>query len=113
MRNLGEEGKKKGVTTTLPLALGRLQAAGEIRRIPINGRLDQQRYRYAAWVPNPLDGFRLSEEETFTELARRYFAWIAPATLAEFQWFSGLGVKAAQAAVEPLALRHSNPAATA
>lgn len=104
VRNLGEEGKKKGVTTTLPLALGRLQAAGEIRRIPVNGRLDQQRYRYAAWRPNPVDGFRLLEEETYTKLARRYFAWIAPASLAEFQWFSGLGAKAAKAAVEPLAL---------
>ena len=52
-RNLGPEGKKKGLTTTLPLALGRLQAAGEIRRMPTNGRLDQQRYRYALWRPNP------------------------------------------------------------
>ena len=31
-RSLGEEGKKKGLTTTLPLALGRLQARGDIRR---------------------------------------------------------------------------------
>ncbi len=102
-RNLGAEGKKKGLTTTLPVALGRLQSAGEIRRIATNGRLDQQRYRYALWRPNPLAGFRLSDEEAFTELARRFFAWIGPATLAEFQWFSGLGVKAAAAAVAPLA----------
>ncbi len=27
-RNLGEEGKKKGLTTTLPLALGKLQVVG-------------------------------------------------------------------------------------
>ena len=33
-RNFGEAGKKKGLTTTLPLALGRLQTAGEIRRVP-------------------------------------------------------------------------------
>src|SRR6185436_3455707 len=45
-RSLGEEGKKKGLTTTLPIALGRLQARGEIRRVPTNGRLDQQRYKY-------------------------------------------------------------------
>src|SRR6202050_2463930 len=32
VRNLGEEGKKKGVTNTLPLALGELQASGDIRR---------------------------------------------------------------------------------
>ena len=39
-----------------------------------------------------------------TGLARRFFRWIGPATLAEFQWFSALGAKAAKAAVEPLKL---------
>lgn len=103
-RSLGEEGKKKGVTTTLPLALGRLQAAGDIRRVPVNGRLDQQRYRYAAWKPNPTAKFKLSADEVQTELARRYFQWTGPATIAEFQWFSALSGKAAKAALEPLKL---------
>ena len=104
VRNLGEEGKRKGLTTTLPVALGRLQAEGEIRRVPTNGRLDQQRYRYTVWRPNPLNKFKLTVEEVNVELARRYFTWIGPATLAEFQWFSALGVKAAKAAMEPLKL---------
>ncbi len=104
VRNLGAAGKKKGLTTTLPVALGNLQSSGDIRRIPLNGRLDQQRYKYAIWRPNPLKGFKLSREDAFTELARRYFAWIGPATVAEFQWFSGLGVKGAQTALEPLKL---------
>jgi hypothetical protein len=104
-RSLGEEGKKKGLTTTLPLALGQLQAEGEIRRVPTNGRLDQQRYRYTLWRPNPLAGFRLSLEEAYTQLARFYFDWIGPATDAEFQAFAALGVKAAQAAIAPLKLR--------
>jgi Winged helix DNA-binding domain len=103
-RNLGPEGAKKGLTTSLPLALGGLQASGQIRRVPINGRLDQQRYRYSAWKPNPLAQYRLSSSDSYTELARQYFRWIGPATLAEFQWFSGLGVKAAKAAIEPLGL---------
>jgi hypothetical protein len=102
VRNLGEEGRKKGVTTTLPLALGRLQEEGEIRRIPTNGRLDQQRYRYALWRPNPLSSCKRSAEETQTELARRYFSWIGPATLAEYQWFSGASAKVNKAAIEPL-----------
>ncbi len=104
VRNLGEEGKKKGLTTTLPLALGKLQLAGEIRRVPTNGRLDQQRYRYTLWRPNPLEKSGLTREEAFVELARRYFKWIGPATLAEFQWFSGLGVREARVAVESLKL---------
>lgn len=104
VRNLGPEGKKRGLTTSLPVALGRLQMSGDIRRIPTNGRLDQQRYQYAVWRPNPLRGFKLSADQAFTELGRRYFAWIGPATVPEFQWFSGLGVKAAKAALEPLQL---------
>jgi hypothetical protein len=104
VRNLGPEGQKKGLTTTLPVALERLQNSGDIRRISTNGRLDQQRYKYTLWRPNPLRAFKLSAEEAYVQLARRYFAWIGPATLAEFQWFSALGVKAAKAAVEPLKL---------
>ncbi len=104
VRSLGAEGKKKGLATTLPVALRKLQSQGEIRRIPVGGRLDQQRYRYALWRPNPLCQFKLSPLEAFTELARRFFTWIEPATLAEFQWFSGLGVKATLTAVEPLRL---------
>ncbi|MFO0940862.1 MAG: crosslink repair DNA glycosylase YcaQ family protein [Pirellulales bacterium] len=103
-RSLGEEGKKKGVTTTLPIALGKLQTEGLIRRVPIDGRLDQQRYLYTAWSPGPLKGFKLSQEQVFKQLAELYFRWIGPATLGEFQWFSGLGVKAAKAAVEGLSL---------
>jgi len=103
-RNLGEEGKKKGVSTTLPLALGELQASGDIRRVPANGRFDQQRYRYSLWRPNPLGSFKLSPQEVHTELGRKYFTWIGPASTADFQLFSGLGVKAAKLALDPLKL---------
>src|SRR5580692_2060721 len=104
IRNLGPEGKKKGLTTTLPVALGKLQESGDIRRVPVNGRFDQQRYQYALWSPNPLRGFKLSPEQVQTELARKYFEWVGPASLADFQLFSGLGVKAAKSAMEPLNL---------
>src|SRR5262249_11547868 len=103
-RSLGAAGRKKGLTTTLPLALGALQEEGEIRRVPVDGRLDQQRYRYARWSPNPLNKRRMSPEEARAELARRYFRWIAPASLEEFRWFSGLGAGAAKEAIEPLGL---------
>jgi hypothetical protein len=103
-RSLGPEGVKKGLATTLTLGLGLLQSAGEIRRLPVNGRIDQQRYRYAVWQPNPLAKWKLDMGASFTELAREYYRWIGAASLAEFQWFSGLGVKASQAAVAPLKL---------
>lgn len=104
VRNLGPEGKKRGLTTTLPLALGKLQAEGEIRRQPIGGRLDQQRYAYVRWHDSPLRRARLDEDEAHVELARRFFRWIGPATLAHFQVFSGLGVRASKAAIAPLGL---------
>lgn len=104
VRNLGPEGKKRGLTTTLPVALGKLQESGDIRRVPMNGRFDQQRYQYALWRPNPMQGFTLSPEQVHTELARAYFSWIGPASAAQFQAFSGLGVKAAKAALDPLKL---------
>jgi hypothetical protein len=108
-RSLGEEGKKKGLTTTLPLALGRLQTEGKIRRVPTNGRLDQQRYRYVSWSPNPLATYPDSLDAAYTELARRFFRWVGPATLGELQWFAGLGVKATKAVAEPLGLVPAEP----
>jgi hypothetical protein len=108
-RNLGEEGKKKGLTTTLPLALGRLQTEGKIRRVPTNGRLDQQRYKYMNWSPNPLAKYPESLDAAFTELARHFFRWVGPATLGEFQWFGGLGVKTTKQAVQPLGLVPAEP----
>ena len=104
-RSLGDEGKKKGMTTTLPLALGRLQATGDIRRVPVNGRLDQQRYAYTRWTPNPRAGKAFTDTDANAAIAERYFSWIGPATLKEFQWFSGLGVKVAKDAVTALQLQ--------
>src|SRR5205814_3035719 len=73
-----------------------------IRRVPVNGRLDQQRYGYVAWKPQP--NTDLSEETLAIELARRFFRWAGPATQAQLSWWSGLGAKAAKAAAEKLKL---------
>ena len=104
VRNLGEEGKKKGVTTTLPVALGLLQSRGTIRRIATNGRLDQQRYRYTLWSPSPLANAEMSDDEVTLELARRFFRWIGPASTAEFRWFSAMSAKTCTAAIASLGL---------
>ena len=103
-RTLGPEGKKRGMTTTLPLALGKLQTEGEIRRVPVNGRLDQQRYRYARWADNPRTHRSFSDEEALSELARHFFRWIGPASLGHFQWFAALSAKVARIATAPLGL---------
>jgi hypothetical protein len=104
VRNLGAEGKKGGVTTTLPLVLGRLQRRGEIRRQPVNGRLDTQKYRYERWLDNPAVGNKLSAEQIGSALARLYFEWIGAASVANFSWFSGFGAKLAKSSVASLGL---------
>ncbi|MBL8064627.1 MAG: winged helix DNA-binding domain-containing protein [Chthonomonadaceae bacterium] len=105
VRSFGEEGKKVGITTDLPLALGRLQAQGRIRRIPVSGRLDSERYAYALWDPNPLTGNQFSPEDALAKLARLYWSWIGPASLKNFQWFSGAGVRKVEAATQGLKLK--------
>ena len=96
VRNLGEEGKKKGASTTLPTVLGILQAQGRIRRVPANGRLDLQRYAYELWnlPPSPLD-----DEETRAELIRRYLGWTGGATFKQSQWFTAFTVAQSKAAL--------------
>jgi hypothetical protein len=91
VRPLGEAGRKRGLATTLPLALGLLQSRGRIRRVPVNGRLDQQRYGYVGW-DQPVRGDAV-------DLARRYFSWAGPATLKHFRWFSGFTAATARRAV--------------
>ncbi|HET8878570.1 MAG TPA: crosslink repair DNA glycosylase YcaQ family protein [Arthrobacter sp.] len=89
VQSLGEDGKKKGAATTLPTALGILQADGRIRRIPATGRLDQQRYAYEPWG---LPASGLSDEEVRAELIRRYLGWTGGATFKQSQWFTGFAV---------------------
>lgn len=90
VRNLGPEGKKRGTTTTLPLVLGRLQSHGRIIRVPLDGRLDRQRYAYTRWDA-PVAG-----EDAYVQLARAWWSWAGPASLVQFQSFSGLGIKKVQ-----------------
>ncbi|HUS64237.1 MAG TPA: crosslink repair DNA glycosylase YcaQ family protein [Kofleriaceae bacterium] len=104
VRHLGDEGKKRGTTTTLSLGLGLLQSTGDIRRVPANGRLDQQRYAYARWTPNPLAKVSLDDAELARALGQRFFRWAGPATAAQLAWWAGLGVKAAKSAVAELGL---------
>ncbi|MFD0277759.1 DNA glycosylase AlkZ-like family protein [Kitasatospora sp. NPDC127111] len=91
VRSLGEAGKKRGLSTTLPLALGLMQSRGQLRRVPVNGRLDQQRYGYVGW-DQPVAGDAV-------DLARRYFSWAGPASLQHFRWFSGFTAATAKRAV--------------
>lgn len=105
VRNLGEEGKKRGLQTTLPLAIGILQRDGKIVRVPINGRLDTQRFAYRAWPDGPPKESWPTAEEAALQLARQFWTWIGPASVEQFRWFSGFGVGAAGRAIAPLGLQ--------
>jgi hypothetical protein len=96
VRNLGEEGKKKGAATTLPTALGLLQADGRIRRVPVNGRLDQQRYAYTLWG---LPAATMDDASAHSLLMERYLGWTGGATFKQSQWFTGFTVAASKAAI--------------
>lgn len=106
IRSFGDEGKKRGVTTNLPIALGTLQVKGLIRRIPTGGRLDTQRFSYTISSLKTVD---IPPQEAFTMLATRYFSWIGPASVRHFQWFSGLTGSAAKDAVCELGLVQIDP----
>lgn len=92
VRSLGHEGKKRGLATTLPLALGWLQSHGLIRRIPIEGRLDRQRFVYTLWRPAPISR-PMPPAELNAELAKRFLRWTGPARAAQFSVWAGLGIK--------------------
>ncbi|MCQ9164994.1 DNA glycosylase AlkZ-like family protein [Arthrobacter sp. STN4] len=96
VRSLGEAGKKKGASTTLPAVLGLLQADGRIRRVPVNGRLDQQRYAYTAWG---LAASTLTPEQTRARLMECYLGWTGGAGLKQTQWFTGFTVAQTKAAL--------------
>lgn len=100
VRNLGEEGKKRGLTTTLPLALGLLQTEGRIRRKPTNGRFDTQRYAYERWEPALAIDALWTDEAAGAECARLYFSWTGAATLKEFREFTAFTVRRAQASCD-------------
>lgn len=99
VRSLGEEGKKRGASTTLPTVLGLLQSDGRIRRVPANGRLDVQRYGYTAWgLPVAVE----SAEQAQARAMEYYLRWTGGATIKQTQWFTSFTVaqtKAALAAV--------------
>jgi len=108
VRSLGEVGKKKGASTTLPAALGALQSTGALRRVPLDGRLDRQRYAYAVWGL-PRDGSTPAELDA--AILERHLRWSGGATREQTRWFTGLTVARTRAALRVLGAVEG-PAAT-
>lgn len=103
--SFGEEGKKRGMTTSLPMVLCELQAEGKVKRIPENGRLDQERYRYEVWDPNGI----LYDGDAEFDLIRLVVVWSGVVSIDDICWFTGLGKTKVKAAFLQLGLHEVAP----
>lgn len=96
LRRLEEEGVRDDAHT-MSIYLRRAEIDGVI----CSGHLDAEN-TYALVERRVAQGPDFSREASLEKLARRYFRSHAPATLDDFVWWSGLGVRECRRAVEAI-----------
>lgn len=74
----------------------------ELEAIACNGVMRGKQHTYALMDEKVPKGAVFTREEAIIELANRYFTSHAPATLADFHWWSGLPMSDARKGVEVL-----------
>lgn len=99
--SFGAKGKKIGLSSSLPPTLRELEFAGEIERAPVDGRLDTETYRWSL-RERPLE--RWAEPEANRAIAELFFRHHGPASVEHLVAWSGLGKRAARAAIAELEL---------
>jgi hypothetical protein len=99
IQDLGDAGKRLGVTSTLTAALKLLHSEGRVSRINAEGRLDGRTHLYRRWPPE-ID--TTPPPDLDRALAMRFLSWSAPAEIDDFAWWAGIGKRAAKEAVGPL-----------
>jgi hypothetical protein len=99
IQDLGEAGKRLGITSTLPAALKLLQAEGRVLRTNDERKLDGKMHLYRRW-PKEID--TTPPPDLDRALAQRFLTWAAPATVEDFAWWAGIGKRAAKEAIGPL-----------
>jgi hypothetical protein len=106
VRNLGEQGKKAGVSSTLPPSLRELEFAGQVERTLQGGRLDTERYLWRAAKKNVFSGVKVPEtpQARHVAVAELFFGWVGPATTKDFAEWTGLALRDAKTAVEGASL---------
>lgn len=87
------------------IVAGSMQAAhimfqAEVDAVVCNGARRGKQFTYALLDERIPQGKMLDRPDAIAELARRYFTGHAPATLADFQWWSGLRAADARAGLE-------------
>lgn len=99
IEDLGEAGKRLGITSTLTAALKLLHAQGNVLRTNAEGRLDGKTHLYRRW-PKEID--TTPPPDLDRALAARFLSWSAPTTTDDFAWWAGIGKRAAKEAMGPL-----------
>ena len=96
IRDLGDAGKRLGITSTLTATLKLLQAEGKLLRTNAERRLDGRTHLYRRW-PAEID--TTPPPDLNVALATRFLSWSAPSAIDDFAWWSGLGKRVAKEAM--------------
>jgi len=107
VRSLGEDGKKIGVSSTLPPALRQLEFRGRVERTPEADRVDHERYLWRVPDSNPLErGNRPTDDaDAHGRLAELFVRASGVGSVGDFAQWSGLGQRAAKSAIGGLDAR--------
>lgn len=106
VRSLGEQGKKVGLSSTLPPALRRLEFDGLIERVHQDGRLDSERYSWRIPEAGPFAGSEFPDHpaDLHTRIAEIFFRAAGLGSRPTLAAWSGLGQSDARAAMDRLEL---------
>jgi hypothetical protein len=96
IRDLGDAGKRLGITSTLTATLKLLQSEGKLLRTNVERRLDGRTHLYRRW-PSEID--TTPPPDLHRALASRFLSWSAPSSVEDFAWWAGLGKRAAKEAM--------------
>lgn len=101
--------EKSGIITNTTRLSHILQRAGLEGLVCFGPRKDKE-FTYALieeWIPK-IKRVKKPKEEALYEITKRYFDTRAPATMADFVWWSGLTVKDAKVGIESLGSKLTN-----
>jgi hypothetical protein len=93
--------EKGGITTNSSRAV-HFMANAEIEGIVCNGVVRGKEQTYALMDEKVPKGVVLSREEAISELTKRYFRSHAPATIQDFNWWSGLSMSDVRMGLESI-----------
>jgi hypothetical protein len=97
MKELGKNGI---IANTIRAA--HLMFSAELESIVCNGVMRGKQHTYALLEEKVPKGLVFTREEAIVALAKRYFSSHAPATLQDFQWWSGLPMGDARKGIEAI-----------